>query len=364
MSHVSLVDVTKVFGNTFKGVDDVSLEIAEGSFVTLLGPSGSGKTTTLRMIAGLETPSEGVIRIGEDVVYGNGRNVATHRRNIGMVFQSYAVWPHMTVGQNIGFPLTMKAGMSSAQSRKAVGEMVDYVNLTGMVDRYPSELSGGQQQRVALARALVAQPRVLLFDEPLSNLDAKLRESMRQLIKELHADLKVTAVYVTHDQLEAMWLSDEIHVMSNGKVVQSGSPQEIYDSPQSLFVADFTGHSNVLSVQAADAGSQTVKNDFGPALKVTKWPAGGQPTHVLIRYNQVQLSPATDAALDNTARAKVDFIQFVGDRYHIEVVTEGGARLIVYRDQLGPIREVGQAVNATLAPEDLRPLVEKQRQEA
>jgi len=359
LTKVSITHVSKEFAGGVKGVDDISLEIEEGTFATLLGPSGSGKTTTLRMVAGLETPTSGTIAIGDQTVFGPGVNVSTHRRNIGMVFQSYAVWPHMTVRDNIAFPLKIKGAKSRSEVRKAVEDMIDLVDLSGLGDRLPAELSGGQQQRVALARALIAQPAVLLFDEPLSNLDARLRESMRVLIKDLHEKLKITAIYVTHDQLEAIWLSDVIHVMSKGRIVQSGTPQDIYDAPVSLFVAEFIGQANVFEISEANAASRSVKTGFGARLELAAW--RGDPSHVFIRFNKIALRPATAdaaAAEPNAIPARVSSIRFAGDRYQLELTTEGDGLITAQVDRLGEISQVGQQVVVVLPPEYLWPLLQ------
>jgi putative spermidine/putrescine transport system ATP-binding protein len=230
-------------------VRGIDLEVAAGEFLTLLGPSGSGKTTTLRLIAGLLQPTAGVIELaGRDVT-----SIPPHRRDIGVVFQNYALFPHLTAGQNVGFPLEMRR-VSKADARGLVEKAFSLVHLSGFEHRYPRQLSGGQQQRVALARALVFEPRLLLMDEPLGALDKKLRDRLQLEIKRIHQELGVTVVYVTHDQEEALVLSDRIAIFNDGRVAQLGSPQDIYRRPQSLFVADFIGDANVLtgSVQRRD----------------------------------------------------------------------------------------------------------------
>jgi spermidine/putrescine ABC transporter ATP-binding subunit len=238
---VQLKGVTKEYGN-FRAVDQVSIDIAAGEFVTILGPSGSGKTTVLMMLAGLVEPSAGTISIG-------GRDVTHLRpqhRNVGVVFQSYALFPHLTVAENIAFPLRMRR-VREAEIRRKVAEVLDLVRLPQVGQRVPSELSGGQQQRVALARALVFDPPVLLLDEPLSALDKKLREHMQFELRELHRNLGITIINITHDQTEALVMSDRVIVMRDGQIVQSGSPSELYERPQSSFVADFLGVSNFLT---------------------------------------------------------------------------------------------------------------------
>jgi iron(III) transport system ATP-binding protein len=229
-------------------VDDVNLSVAAGAFVTLLGPSGCGKTTTLRMIAGLETPSSGVIEIDGQPIYCSEtrKNVPVNLRPSAMVFQSYAIWPHMNVFQNVAFPLhSRRFKLTKAEIRERTEEALLAVGLSNHANRDPSALSGGQQQRVALARALVSRPKILLLDEPLSNLDVRLREQMRDKIREVHTTTKLTTIFVTHDQNEAMALSSEIVVMNAGRIVESGSPQKIFENPTSRFAASFVGKHNI-----------------------------------------------------------------------------------------------------------------------
>ena len=251
LDHISKIYKDPKTGKDFYAVHDVALEIEPGSFVTLLGPSGCGKTTTLRMIAGFEKPTEGVIMIGDQEISNaeKGYFMAPEKRGIGMVFQSYAVWPHMNVVDNVGYPLKIQ-NVPKEERLKQVMEMLELVHLKEYAERLPSQLSGGQQQRVALARALVAKPSLLLLDEPLSNLDAKLRESMRFEISAIQKDLGITVIYVTHDQSEAMTMSDRIVVMSMGKVQQIGKPYDIYTKPANQMVADFIGLVNFIPATA------------------------------------------------------------------------------------------------------------------
>jgi iron(III) transport system ATP-binding protein len=246
MAELVVEHLVKRFGPV-TAVDDVSFTVADGEFVTLLGPSGCGKSTTLAAIAGLDAPDHGLIRAGETVFFDSstGRMLAAEERNCGLVFQSYALWPHMTVEQNVLFPLKLRKIPATEQRRK-LDEVLALVEMTPYVRRYPHELSGGQQQRVALARTLVYEPAVLLLDEPLSNLDAKLRERARTWLSHLQQRVRLTTVYVTHDQAEALALSDRIAVMSGGKIMQLGPPREIYERPVDPFVADFIGTSSFL----------------------------------------------------------------------------------------------------------------------
>jgi putative spermidine/putrescine transport system ATP-binding protein len=239
-SGVRLDAIRKSYG-LFVAVDDVSLDIPAGTIVSLLGPSGCGKTTTLRMIAGLEHPDSGTVQIGGQVV----NSIPPWKRNIGMMFQNYALFPHLTVGQNIAYGLRMRRA-PKAQIRVAVTDAMAQVQLTGLEARYPSQLSGGQRQRVALARAIITRPNLLLLDEPLGALDKKLREQMQVELKQLQRDLKTTMVFVTHDQEEALALSDTVVVMDRGRVVQVGTPVAVYENPAGRFVSDFIGTSNVL----------------------------------------------------------------------------------------------------------------------
>ncbi len=239
MSDVVFQNVGKSYGST-QVVQDFSFQVNDGEFVAFLGPSGCGKTTCLRMIAGLEKNTAGQIYIGEKEVSNPEQKLflPPEKRNVGMVFQSYAVWPHMNVFENIAFPLRV-AKESKQKIKDRVLEVMATVELDGLADRMPNQLSGGQQQRVALARGLVAEPDVLLLDEPLSNLDAKLREKMRRDIRRLQKDLKITVVYVTHDQIEATEMSDRMLIMKNGKIIQAGTPGQVKDNPINEFVADF-----------------------------------------------------------------------------------------------------------------------------
>jgi ABC-type Fe3+/spermidine/putrescine transport system ATPase subunit len=250
MSKLALRGLTKHFGNV-PAVDGVELALAEGEFVSLLGPSGCGKTTTLRMIAGFIDPSAGSIEIDGRVMSGPSGSVPPERRGMSMIFQSYAVWPNMTVAQNVAFGLELRK-LAKAEVRRRVHEMLEVVHMAHLADRYPAELSGGQQQRVALARAIVIKPQVLLLDEPLSNLDANLREEMRFEIRRLHDEFRITTVYVTHDQAEATVTSDRIAVMNAGRIEQVDDPHSLYTRPKTRFVAGFVGRTNFLDARCRD----------------------------------------------------------------------------------------------------------------
>ena len=246
---ISIRDLTKSYG-AFRALDAVSLEIGSGEFVSLLGPSGSGKTTLLMALAGFSRPDSGSIRFGESEVV----LTPPHKRNVGMVFQNYALFPHMTVGGNVGYPLRLR-GMKKARIREKVAKTLDLVQLDHLVDRDVSQLSGGQRQRVALARAVVFEPRILLMDEPLSALDKNLREQMQLEIRHLHERLGMTTVYVTHDQREALTMSDRVAVINEGRIVQVDAPRTLYEHPETRFVADFVGESHILPVAGNEGGA-------------------------------------------------------------------------------------------------------------
>ncbi len=264
MATVSLRGLTKQFGDA-AAVDNLHLEIADGEFVSLLGPSGCGKTTTLRLIAGFLQPEEGEIRVNQELLSSRSVLIPPEKRRMSMIFQSYAVWPHMTVFQNVAYGLKLRR-LPGGELEKKVGRLLRLVHLETLKNRYPSELSGGQQQRVALARALAIEPQTLLLDEPLSNLDANLREEMRFEIRRLHEEFRITTVYVTHDQAEAMVTSDRIAVMQHGKIIQVGTPQEIFDLPKTRFVAEFIGKTNIL-LGRLDEGERVLLQG-GPTVRV------------------------------------------------------------------------------------------------
>ena len=253
MSSVILRGLTKRFGD-LTVLDNVSLVIEHGQLVCLLGPSGCGKTTALRLVAGFSEPTAGEIALGDRIVSSPKRTLAPEQRNVSMVFQSYALWPHMTVAENVAYGLTLRK-LDRATIADKVKTILATTRLAQLADRYPAELSGGQQQRVSLARALIVEPETLLLDEPLSNLDANLREEMRFEVRRLHDAYRYTTIYVTHDQSEAMTTADKIAVMNSGRIEQLGTPQEVYDAPRSEFVARFLGGSNILRGKALDAGT-------------------------------------------------------------------------------------------------------------
>lgn len=312
---VQFHNVTKRFG-TVVALKPLSLDIAPGTLVTLLGPSGCGKTTTLRLIAGLESATEGKILIGgQDVTH----LTATYRR-VSMVFQSYALFPHMTVLENVGYGLTVK-GTPKAEVRDRAEAGLEQVGLKGFGARLPSELSGGQQQRVAVARAIVLEPEVLLLDEPLSNLDAKLRRHVREEIRQIQQRLGLTAVYVTHDQEEAMAVSDRIIVMKNAEIAQEGAPCDLYDRPASAFIADFIGDANLLPVEVTRAGETTDLRLLDRTLTLPlAWPAPG-PAQLVLRPHQLRL---TRDPGPRTLPAEVSYAAWLGNSVQYTLTTPAG----------------------------------------
>jgi len=350
MASIHLDGVSKRFGST-AAVQGLDLEVADGEFVTLLGPSGCGKTTTLRLIAGFVKPDAGVIRVDGAVVSAPDRVVPPERRNMGMVFQNYAVWPHKTVYENVVFGLEVRR-VSRQERRRRVARVLELVNLVGLEERYPSQLSGGQQQRVALARSLVVEPSILLLDEPLSNLDAKLRERMRWELKELQRRTRITFVYVTHDQSEALALSDRIAMMHEGALQQYGAPREVYWRPANRTVADFMGLVNLLAgrVVAARGDHSLVTLGAGHRIRV-RLPEGfreGQDVQVAIRPENVRLTttPAAAGPEPGTAvPARVVEATFLGNLCDYRVDLGDGTPLRVQTHPLETF-EVAQPVYA------------------
>ena len=334
MSFLTLEHVQKTFGTTV-AVADMSLTVAQGEFISLLGPSGCGKTTTLRMIAGFETPSAGhIVLNGVDISY-----TPTNKRNIGMVFQSYALFPNMTVADNIGFGLRV-SGVDRTTITARVTDMLQLIDLAGYGHRYPHQLSGGQQQRVALARALAKQPQILLLDEPLSALDAKIRDSLRQEIRTIQRQLGITTIYVTHDQQEAMALSDRIVVMSQGHVAQIGAPHDIYNTPRTAFVASFVGTLNQLNATVVDAQHvQFGALQWHSAHVITALP-GSQIT-CAIRPELVRIG----SQHRNQCHGRVRDIIFHGATIRVEVTVEAHTLIVdMFNDRTTPIPQRGEDI--------------------
>ena len=325
---VSLRNLNKHYGD-FAAVDNISLDIQDGEFLTFLGSSGSGKSTTLSMLAGFETPSSGEILVeGKSLV-----NVPPHKRDIGMVFQRYSLFPHLSVRDNIAFPLAIRK-LAAAERDKRVDAMLKLVQLDQFAHRRPSQLSGGQQQRVAIARALVYEPRILLMDEPLGALDKKLREDLQDELRQLHRRLGITIVYVTHDQEEAMRLSQRIAIFSHGKIVGLGSGYDLYQNPPNAFVASFLGNSNFLKLNAQGNGAATFEGQV-LSIRLTAGLQTGQDVLLMIRPEKAKALSVEQAAAQplqtgwNEVAARVGEVLFLGESQTCAVVTQGGTAMTV-----------------------------------
>mgnify|MGYP006274826101 CR=1 FL=1 len=327
MSAVDLDALTKRYGAT-RAVGALTLSVESGEFVTLLGPSGCGKSTTLQMIAGFAVPTEGTVRIGGQ----DCTRVPPHRRNVGMVFQNYALFPHMTLAENVAFGLKMRRVPRDERARR-VAEALALVQLDALADRYPGQISGGQQQRVALARALVIRPDVLLLDEPFGALDKQLRDRMRVDLRDLQRRLGISLVFVTHDQDEALSMSDRIAVMAEGRLRQLGPPGEIYERPANRFVAEFMGQSNILSARAtASEGGETLVEAAGLRLRVPGIHPAGAALEVLIRPEKIGLAPAGAEG----PQGRVHDLQYFGASVHARVAVDSGPDLSVILPQVDP----------------------------
>ncbi|GFZ78677.1 ABC transporter ATP-binding protein [Nesterenkonia alkaliphila] len=348
--ELELSQLVKIYdpASELRAVDGLSLRIAAGEFVTLLGPSGCGKTTVLRTVAGFETPTSGSLTL-------DGKNLlrlAPSRRPVSMVFQSYALFPHMTVRENVGYGLKA-AGVKSRELTERVDQALATMNLTPYADRAPAQLSGGQQQRVALARAMVTRPQVMLFDEPLSNLDAALREQMRLEIRRLQRQLGTTALYVTHDQAEAMAMSDRVVVMNSGRIEQAGPPTEIYRRPASRFVAGFVGRANFFEVQRQQVDESSAEIQlWGASYRVPAHSRTREAREVVLLVRPESLRLVPDAAAEGPAAAVVSAAVFMGDRVEYEL-SRGEQRLMatVMDPAEAEIIPEGSRVRMDLVPE-------------
>mgnify|MGYP001610353665 FL=1 len=341
-------------GNVTVALDNLSVTIEKGSFFTLLGPSGCGKSTLLRCLAGLETPDEGEIAIGGTTVFSVAGSIVVpaSRRNLGMVFQSYAIWPHMTVYANVAFPLEVN---KKPNVRERTLRALALVGLDGFADRDASKLSGGQQQRVALARAVVAEPDVLLLDEPLSNLDAALRDQMRAELLNIQRSLNVTTVYVTHDQPEALSMSDRIALMSRGQFVEVAAPEELYNHPRTMFAAQFIGGANILDgVASAAPGGVSVKTELG-----TLSSSHGGSGQVKLFIRPEKIVSADGATGENALSCTVRSRRFAGEMVELDLSPAGAAPGIVLRSRMPAHRgtAVGATIRVRIDPNDVRILV-------
>ena len=355
MSKLALRGVSRRFG-AFTAVDAFDLELAEGEFVSLLGPSGCGKTTTLRMIAGFLAPSEGTIEMDGQVISSPASSLPPEKRHMSMIFQSYAIWPNMTVGENVAFGLEVRK-RPRAEIRERVAQILDVVQMKHLVERYPQELSGGQQQRVALARAIVVQPAVLLLDEPLSNLDAHLREEMRYEIRRLHDEFRITTVYVTHDQAEAMVTSDRIAVMNQGRVEQVDAPRAVYARPRTRFVAGFIGRTNFLEGEAR-AGDVAFDGFAIPAARFAERAALRGRVSFSLRPQSIHLHREAPASPDGASIVPGRIAQraYLGEYWDYAVRPEGSALLLRVTARPHEVFEVDARVWLELDPGQMAPI--------
>lgn len=343
MTEVRLNAVQKRFG-AFTAIESIDLGIKSGELVALLGPSGCGKTTTLRMIAGLEAPTSGeVLFDGKDV-----SDVAVQKRNVGMVFQRYALFPHMTVEKNVTFGLDVR-GLPKKEISERLEEILEVVQLNKFRKRFPAQLSGGQMQRVAIARTLITKPSVLMMDEPLANLDTKLRGEMRRFIRDLQKRLGITTIFVTHDQVEAMELADRVAVIFNGKLAQFGAPQELYQQPNSTEVADFMGASNIFSAKLAAA--DRAEASFG-VIEIAPQPGltAGDDVHVMLRSEGIDLYPESEVpqGAQNLISGKIKAREFFGASVQYVV---GAGEDITVAEQSRRLLDVGQSVVLSVQPD-------------
>jgi iron(III) transport system ATP-binding protein len=350
MAHLELDDLTKRYGDV-TSVDRLTLAVEPGEFICLLGPSGCGKTTTLRMVAGFIEPDGGEIRVSGRRISAPGAVTPPEQRQMGMIFQSYAVWPHMTVRENVGYGLRMR-GVPSAEREARVKRTLEATKLSELGERYPSELSGGQQQRVALARALAPNPEILLLDEPLSNLDANLRGDMRFEIRRLHDEFHNTSLYVTHDQVEAMTMADRIVVMNAGRIEQIGTPQDVYDRPNSRFVAKFIGGSNVLDARHV-AGNEVVVNGHTLHVGEGEFAGPGRDMSVCVKTHDVELLTDRPASGNNVLPGVVRSHAYLGG--HRDYVVDVGQDLLITAPA-GLVLAPGSPVNVRFRAERCRAL--------
>jgi len=362
MSGISLAGVTKRYPGGVLAVKGVDIDIESGEFVTLVGPSGCGKTTTLRTIAGFETPTDGTVSIdGEDVT-----DAPPYERDTGMVFQDFALFPHMTIRENVAYGMEAAGGYTDEEIDARVKEMLELVELPGVEDRTPDQLSGGQQQRIALARALAPQPKALLLDEPLASLDKKLREQMQVELRRIQREIGITTVFVTHNQEEALTMSDRLAVMNDGRFEQVGPPEEVYDEPESRFVADFLGTANIFdgTITAVEDGVATVDaGDVTLRVPADPWATPNASASVVVRPERLRFvtdaaDATTDGGDDNVLEGTVSFKRHLGSSVEFRIETDDGREIVVVRRSGVDDREAGDRVTVSIPPEDCR-LVEE-----
>jgi ABC-type Fe3+/spermidine/putrescine transport system ATPase subunit len=361
--RVEVQGVVKEFqrsgGGRFNALDDVSIDVRAGEIVVLLGPSGCGKSTLLRCIAGLEQPTSGRIRLGGQLVHDSagGQSVPTNLRDLSMMFQSYALWPHMTLGDNVAYPLRTR-GMRAGPARERAEEYLRMVGLGGLGAQYPSTVSGGQQQRAALARTLVSNPSVVLFDEPLSNVDAKVRAQLRDELLQLHQRLKFAAVYVTHDQVEAMGLGGRVAIMREGRVEQFDSPVAIYEHPRTRFAAEFVGEANIVvgEVLSVDGGEARIATPVGDVVAPAADLRAGERIELMMRAERLRIEPDSGEAdrFPNRWPGKVEIAAYAGARTEY-VCSVSGMRLSVWQGAgTGALIPAGSAVVIGIAADAIR----------
>ncbi|MEC5320340.1 ABC transporter ATP-binding protein [Brenneria populi subsp. brevivirga] len=356
-TYVSFKNIQKTYDGDRLVVKNLNLDIKEGEFLTLLGPSGSGKTTSLMMLAGFETPTQGEIFLHDTPLH----HLPPHQRGIGMVFQNYALFPHMTVAENLAFPLSIRR-LNKADIKEKVDRVLDRVKLTNLADRYPAQMSGGQQQRVALARALVFEPKLVLMDEPLGALDKQLREHMQLEIKELHESLELTVVYVTHDQSEAMTMSNRVAVFNDGVIQQMDSPSDIYEKPENAFVAQFIGENNTLiaTQSGAEGNFYRATLDDGTQLQALKVrpSSPGKKITLCIRPERIRINEENPGVGVQQVKARIQQFIYLGD--HVRMMTEvaGQPQFMVKlpASEIQPHWQAGAEVTLSWRPEHLRAL--------
>jgi putative spermidine/putrescine transport system ATP-binding protein len=354
-AYVRFEKVQKSYDGEILVVKDLNLDIAKGEFVTMLGPSGSGKTTCLMMLAGFEPATNGEIYIGDRSI----NHIPPHKRGIGMVFQNYALFPHMSIGENLAFPLEVRK-MNKADTEKAVKRALDMVQMGDFINRRPAQLSGGQQQRIALARALVFEPELVLMDEPLGALDKQLRERMQYEIKHIHENLGVTVVYVTHDQSEALTMSDRIAVFNDGVIQQLSSAENLYEQPQNAFVAQFIGENNELTgiVEKIKGDTCTVRLADGTKVKAEKVNVNnvGDKTLLSLRPERVEIDPPEK--MDAQLEGKIEELIYLGDHIRVRINVAGNDQFIAKVRNRGDKRELneGQSINIGWAASDCKAL--------